>query len=31
LARVDRRIGIDLGIKEFAILSDGTKIENQSG
>ena len=28
LARVDRRIGIDLGIKEFAILSDGTKIEN---
>ncbi len=28
MPRVDRRIGIDLGIKEFAILSDGTKIEN---
>jgi len=26
LPRVDRRIGIDLGIKEFAILSDGTHI-----
>jgi putative transposase len=28
LARIDRKTGIDLGLKEFAILSDGTKIEN---
>jgi len=28
LPEVDKKIGIDLGLKEFAILSDGTKIEN---
>ncbi len=28
LPKIDRKVGIDLGIKEFAILSDGTKIEN---
>jgi putative transposase len=28
LPRADRKIGIDLGLKEFVILSDGTKIEN---
>jgi len=28
LARVDKEIGIDLGLKEFAIISDGEKIAN---
>ncbi len=28
LPKVDKIIGIDLGVKDFAILSDGTKIEN---
>jgi putative transposase len=28
LPKVDKKIGIDLGLKEFAILSDGTKVEN---
>lgn len=28
LSEVDKKIGIDLGLKEFAILSDGAKIEN---
>lgn len=28
LPKIDRKVGVDLGIKEFAILSDGTKIEN---
>lgn len=28
LPKIDRKVGIDLGIKEFAILSDGTKVEN---
>jgi len=28
LPKIDRKVGIDLGIKEFAVLSDGTKIEN---
>ena len=28
LPKIDKKVGIDLGIKEFAILSDGTKVEN---
>ena len=28
LPAVDKKVGIDLGLKYFAILSDGTKIEN---
>lgn len=28
LSKVDKKIGIDLGLKEFAIFSDGTKTEN---
>lgn len=28
LPKTDKKVGIDLGLKEFAILSDGTKIEN---
>ncbi|MEZ0537481.1 IS200/IS605 family element RNA-guided endonuclease TnpB [Caldicellulosiruptoraceae bacterium PP1] len=28
LPKVDKKIGIDLGLKEFAVFSDGTKIEN---
>ena len=28
LPAVDKKVGVDLGLKEFAILSDGTKIEN---
>ena len=28
LPRTDKKVGVDLGLKEFAILSDGTKIEN---
>lgn len=28
LPKIDRKVGIDLGLKEFAIFSDGTKIEN---
>lgn len=28
LPNTDKKVGIDLGIKEFAILSDGTKVEN---
>lgn len=28
LPKADKKVGIDLGLKEFAILSDGTKIEN---
>lgn len=28
LPKVDKKVGIDLGLKDFAILSDGEKIEN---
>jgi putative transposase len=28
LPKVDKKIGIDLGLKEFAVFSDGTKVEN---
>ena len=28
LPKTDKKVGIDLGLKEFAILSDGTKVEN---
>jgi putative transposase len=28
LPKVDNRVGIDLGLKEFAIFSDGTRVEN---
>src|SRR5690606_13465315 len=28
LSNVDKKVGIDLGLKDFLVLSDGTKIEN---
>ena len=28
LPKTDQKVGIDLGLKDFLVLSDGTKIEN---